>query len=71
MSDRKTDILVVGCGIAGATAALTAADSGADVILITSAADLDDGNTSYAQGGIVYRGLDDSAELLARDITAA
>ncbi len=71
VSDRKTDILVVGCGIAGATAALTAADSGADVILITSAADLDDGNTSYAQGGIVYRGLDDSAELLARDITAA
>ena len=72
MTPRKqTDILVIGSGIAGASAALKAADAGVDVLLITNVDDLSEGNTAYAQGGIVYKGSDDSPELLAKDILNA
>src|SRR5262249_4319166 len=37
----------------------------------TKAADPAESNTQYAQGGIIDRGEDDSAELLARDIIEA
>jgi hypothetical protein len=47
---RWADVLVVGSGIAGLTAALEAARFGS-VILITKAR-LDDSNTNWAQGGI-------------------
>jgi L-aspartate oxidase len=67
-----TDVLIIGSGAAGCAAALRAADQGLDVIMITNAAVTGDGsNTSWAQGGIVYRGLEDSPELLARDIHEA
>ena len=46
----RTDVLVVGGGIAGATAALAAAEQGASVLLL-SKTDLDDTNTNHAQGG--------------------
>lgn len=47
------DVLVVGAGVAGATAALAvvAADPQADVIVVTKAK-VEDSNTAYAQGGI-------------------
>lgn len=67
------DVLVLGGGIAGCTAALRAADLGADVLLVAKeVSDLT--NTSWAQGGIV--GLapmeaGDSPELIAADIEAA
>ncbi|MFW5733838.1 MAG: FAD-binding protein, partial [Oceanidesulfovibrio sp.] len=48
--------LVIGSGIAGSISALVMADHGLDVILLTSGPRLDDGNTVYAQGGIVYPG---------------
>jgi L-aspartate oxidase len=68
----QTDVLVIGCGIAGATAALTLArDSQRQITLITRAEEASDSNSNYAQGGIVGRGLDDSAELLEEDILAA
>jgi L-aspartate oxidase len=68
----QTDTLIIGCGIAGATAALQlAADSQRQVVLLTRAEDPIDSNSEYAQGGIVGRGLDDTTELLAHDILNA
>ncbi|MEA2102293.1 MAG: FAD-dependent oxidoreductase [Thermodesulfobacteriota bacterium] len=67
----ETECLVIGSGIAGATCALTAADSGLDVTLITKRSKLCLTNTESAQGGIVYRGEADSADLLSRDIVRA
>ncbi|MCR9247616.1 MAG: L-aspartate oxidase [bacterium] len=56
----RTDVLVIGSGIAGACAALHAADDGADVLLL-SKGEIDDTNTAYAQGGIaVVRRAEDS-----------
>jgi len=64
----KTDILIIGCGIAGASAALEAAKSGLKVIVITKSKKLEESNTYYAQGGIVSLGYDDNPELLKEDI---
>ncbi|MFN6194276.1 MAG: FAD-dependent oxidoreductase, partial [Planctomycetota bacterium] len=47
----RTDVLVVGSGIAGACTALHAADAGAQVLLLAKD-DLADTNTAWAQGGI-------------------
>ncbi len=67
----ESQILVIGSGIAGCIAALTLAESGLEVILLSAGAQLDDGNTALAQGGIVYRGLDDTPEEMARDMMTA
>lgn len=68
----ETDVLIIGCGIAGLAAALRLArDREREVLLITRARAAEETNTWYAQGGIVARGQDDSAESLARDVTAA
>jgi L-aspartate oxidase len=68
----QTDVLVIGCGIAGATAALwLAADTQRQITVITRAEEASDSNSNYAQGGIVGRGVGDSAELLEEDILAA
>ena len=67
------DVLVLGAGIAGCTAALRAAELGADVVLVAKDA-LGESNTSWAQGGIVGlppESFGDSPELLAADIEAA
>jgi len=72
MTHIQTDVLVIGCGIAGATAALRLAENPKlDITVITSAADPHESNTYYAQGGIIYRGVDDSPELLMEDIQRA
>ena len=64
----STDVLVIGCGIAGASAALGAAKSGLKVTVITKNSDPVESNTLYAQGGIVSLGHDDRPELLKKDI---
>ena len=67
----KTEILVIGTGLAGATAAITAADRGRKVTIITKTPEILGGNTPYAQGGIIYRGLKDSPDQLKKDIMEA
>lgn len=67
----KTEVLVIGSGIAGCTTALCLADKGHEVTLLSSGATLDSGNTALAQGGIVYSGKEDSPEKLAKDIFTA
>ncbi|MFC2160794.1 L-aspartate oxidase [Acidobacteriota bacterium] len=64
----RTDVLIIGCGIAGASAALEAAKSGLKVVLITKSSIFEESNTYYAQGGIVSLGKDDKPELLKEDI---
>ncbi len=72
MSPVQSDVLIIGCGIAGATAALRLSqDRQRQVTIITRAAEPQESNTRYAQGGIVTVGQDDSVEQLAGDILAA
>lgn len=51
MEKRHFDIVVIGSGIAGLSAAKTAADLGAKVAIITKGA-IKESSTQYAQGGI-------------------
>ena len=66
-----TDVLVLGTGIAGCTAAWTLAEKGVGVTLVTRATEPSDTNTDWAQGGIIYKGEGDSAELLITDLLNA
>ncbi|AFK20284.1 FAD-dependent oxidoreductase [Haloferax mediterranei ATCC 33500] len=77
----KTDVLVVGSGIAGCAAALAAFREGADVLVVTKATEPEDANTDWAQGGIavtqskpdafaedIRRASDDTADPEAVDV---
>jgi L-aspartate oxidase len=69
---KTTDVLIIGSGIAGATAALKLAQNpNRHIILITRDPDEGESNSRYAQGGIIGRGPDDSVDLLVDDILAA
>ena len=57
---REFDLLVLGAGIAGLTAALAAAEEGRSVAVISKEPVLAECNTRYAQGGIVASGEEDS-----------
>ena len=70
-TDITADVLVIGCGIAGASAALEAAKAGLRVAVLTQSAKPEDSNTFYAQGGIVSLGRNDHPELLKEDIIAS
>ena len=67
----QTEVLIIGSGIAGGVLALQLAEAGIPVMLVTRAREASDSNTYYAQGGIIYRGENDSAALLAEDIHRA
>lgn len=68
----ETDVLIIGCGIAGAAAALRLAeDPQRQVTLVTRTYEPKESNTRYAQGGIVARGHHDSVDLLMEDILRA
>jgi len=72
VSPVQTDVLVIGCGIAGASAALRLAqDTQRQVTLVTRTAELEESNSRYAQGGIVTLGEDDSPDLIVKDVLAA
>ena len=71
MSTDSCDVLVVGSGAAGLTAALTAAEHGADVMMLTKG-HAPDSSSWHAQGGIAGAiGDDDTAELHAIDTERA
>jgi L-aspartate oxidase len=63
--------LIIGTGIAGLTAAFTLARAGVQVLLVTKATDPADCNTFWAQGGIIYRGVEDTPASLVEDILSA
>jgi L-aspartate oxidase len=67
----QTDVLIIGTGIAGATAALRLAENTNLRIALITRADPHDSNTYWAQGGIIHRGPDDNAEIFMEDILAA
>jgi L-aspartate oxidase len=67
----RTEVLVIGTGIAGCSAALKLAENGVRVLLITKDGDIKKSSTFLAQGGIIARGKADSAEKLAKDIIEA
>ena len=68
----QTDVLIIGTGIAGATAALQLArNPERRITLITRDDDPHESNTRWAQGGIVHRGPNDNADLLVKDILEA
>jgi L-aspartate oxidase len=66
------DVLIIGAGIAGATAAVRLADNPkVNVTVLTDSKDPHESGTFYAQGGIIFRGPEDSAGLLTEDLLRA
>lgn len=68
---RFSDVLIIGAGVAGLSAALEAADLGLKVHILTKNVNIAESNTFYAQGGIVGTGQNDSSQLLFDDILKA
>ncbi|WP_084143305.1 L-aspartate oxidase [Amycolatopsis taiwanensis] len=67
--EARADLVVVGSGVAGLTAALRARELGLRVLLVTKAA-IEDGNTRWAQGGVavVLDGERDDGDSVARHV---
>lgn len=70
-SPHETEVLVIGCGIAGGITALQLAEAGIPVTLATLTRKPEESATYYAQGGIVFRGREDSPQSLKDDILRA
>lgn len=64
----ETDVLIIGSGIAGSTAALILAENGIDTMMISKGNGPQDTNTYYAQGGIAALGEKESPEQFIHDI---
>jgi len=67
----ECDVLIVGCGIAGLSSAISLSDKPLSVIIIDKDEECKNNNTYYAQGGIVYTGHDDAPSKLKNDILNA
>jgi len=68
----ECDVLIIGCGIGGATAALRLSENErCRIIVVTKAEDPLESNTYYAQGGIIYKGEEDSPQQLQEDLIRA
>jgi L-aspartate oxidase len=67
---HRLHVLIIGAGLAGTTAALTLADAGHEVALITDG-EADGGNSSLAQGGIIHRPDRSDIPALEKDILTA
>ena len=68
---EQTDVLVLGGGLAGLSAAWEAARQGCSVTLLVRAVGPSESNTYHAQGGIIYRVPGENPELLVDDILTA
>lgn len=71
MTRSYTQVLVIGAGISGSTAALTLADAGYEVTLVATGKELDGGNSALAQGGIIYSPDPADEKALEKDILVA
>jgi len=58
--DHETDVMVIGAGSAGMASAITAANNGSDVLIVTKLR-LGDSNSMMAQGGIQAADQDDDS----------
>ncbi len=69
---RYNQVLIIGAGLAGCTAALRLADRGIGVTLLSASESVENANSWQAQGGIIFR-ADDKNEVasLADDIMTA
>lgn len=67
----KFDILIIGNGIAGCTAAIKLSEHFDNIGLLCKSSNPTECTTYYAQGGIVYKGKNDTSEKLYNDIMYA
>ncbi len=67
----NTDVLIIGSGLAGCSAALAAAKEGLHVTLLSSETNFTESASYYAQGGIIKICKDESLGLLIRDFQRA
>jgi L-aspartate oxidase len=65
------DVIIIGTGVAGLTAAITLKDAGLNVAVLTKNDNIEETNTNYAQGGIVAFREDDTPQIIAEDIFKA
>ena len=67
----RSQVLVIGSGLAGCAAALTMADRGFEVHLLMPTEELDGGNSIMAQGGIVFSTDGEDQKSLQHDMFVA
>ncbi len=68
---KSSDVLIIGSGLAGLSAAIYLAEAGKCVVVITKADNFQESNSSHAQGGIIYKNSSDSPDELQNDIINA
>lgn len=67
----STDVLIIGSGLGGCSAALAAAKEGLHVTLLSNEAMFTESASYYAQGGIITITEEDSLDLLMKDFQRA
>ncbi|MEA5033733.1 MAG: L-aspartate oxidase [Sphaerochaeta sp.] len=65
------DVLIIGCGLSGLTAAIRLHEAGMNILVVTKESNPLECNTYHAQGGIIAWKQGDSPESLKQDILEA